>query len=142
MKTREMDEALTILLIEDDTIERLKFNRTLNKLGFRHQVLEAKNGEEAVEQLSKKHNLPHIIFLDLNMPRLNGLEFLERIKNDSVLRSIPTIILTTSNNAHDVIECYKIGIAGYVIKPLKYDEYVDKINKVLSYWSINQLVRL
>jgi CheY-like chemotaxis protein len=75
------------------------------------------------------------------MPRLNGIEFLRRLKNDPELRFIPTIILTTSNNFQDILEGYKIGIAGYVLKPLKYDEYVDKINKVLSYWAINQLVR-
>ena len=136
-----MQNSLTILLIEDDTIERMKFNRTLSKLGFNHQVVEATNGEEALEALSKKDNLPNIIFLDLNMPRLNGIEFLKRLKNDPELRFIPTIILTTSNNFQDILECYKTGIAGYVIKPLKYDDYVDKINKVLSYWGINQLVK-
>jgi CheY-like chemotaxis protein len=136
-----MQNSLSILLIEDDTIERMKFNRTLGKLGFKHQVIEAQNGEEALNALQNKDNVPNIIFLDLNMPRLNGIEFLRRLKNDPELRFIPTIILTTSNNFQDILEGYKIGIAGYVLKPLKYDEYVDKINKVLSYWAINQLVR-
>ena len=136
-----MKDSLSILLIEDDTIERMKFNRTLNKLGFKHRVMEATNGEEAMAILSKKNDLPNIIFLDLNMPRLNGLEFLEILKNDPILKYIPSIILTTSNNEQDIMECYKTGVAGYVIKPLKYDDYMDKINKVLSYWGINQLVK-
>ena len=137
-----MQNSLTLLLIEDDMIERMKFSRTLNKLGFKHQVTEAKNGEEALEALDRKDNMPDIIFLDLNMPRLNGLEFLKRLKNDPELKFIPTIILTTSNNLQDILECYKTGVAGYVLKPLKYDDYVDKIDKILSYWTINQLVKL
>lgn len=137
-----MEDSLSILLIEDDTIERMKFNRTLSKLNFKCRVIEAENGEEALEILSRKDDLPSIIFLDLNMPRLNGIEFLEIIKNDPDLRHIPSVILTTSNNTQDIKECYKTGISGYVIKPLKYDDYVDKINKVLSYWNINQLVKI
>ena len=58
-----------------------------------------------------------------------------------VLRYIPTIVLTTSNNNKDVMECYKIGIAGYVLKPLKYEDYVKKIETLLSYWGINELIK-
>jgi DNA-binding NarL/FixJ family response regulator len=75
------------------------------------------------------------------MPKINGIEFLSILKADAILKYLPTIILTTSNNHKDVLECYKIGIAGYIIKPLKYDDYVDKIDRVLAYWSINELIR-
>jgi CheY-like chemotaxis protein len=74
------------------------------------------------------------------MPKINGIEFLSILKNDEVLKYIPTIILTTSNNQKDLLECYKIGIAGYVIKPLKYEDYVSKIERVLNYWSVNELI--
>ena len=84
--------------------------------------------------------LPHVILLDLNMPRISGIEFLKRLKGDDRLRYIPTIVLTTSNNQKDLLECYKIGIAGYILKPLKYDDYVDKIGKLLSYLEINQFI--
>jgi CheY-like chemotaxis protein len=76
------------------------------------------------------------------MPKLNGIEFLNILKNDDVLKYIPTIILTTSNNQKDLLECYKIGIAGYVLKPLKYEDYVSKIETLLAYWSINELKQI
>lgn len=136
-----MNNKLTVLLIEDDLIEVMKFKRTISKLELQHNIIEAKNGEEAIKFLNKKERLPDIILLDLNMPKLNGIEFLNILKNDNQLRYIPTIILTTSNNRKDVLECYKIGIAGYVIKPLKFEDYVEKIKRVLEYWSCNELIK-
>jgi CheY-like chemotaxis protein len=135
-----MTKSLNILLIEDDAIEVMKFNRVLSTLGLNHKIIEANNGEEALEILKVKETVPDIIILDLNMPKINGIEFLQILKNDSYLRYIPAIILTTSNNHKDVLECYKIGIAGYVLKPLKYDDYVDRIKKTLEYWSSNELI--
>lgn len=131
--------TLNILLIEDDMIEVMKLNRTISKLELHHNIVEANNGEDALKILQKKDELPDIILLDLNMPKLNGIEFLNILKEDELLNHIPTIILTTSNNQRDLLECYKIGIAGYVLKPLKYEDYVLKIEKVLEYWSINEL---
>ncbi|ELY2009548.1 putative two-component system response regulatory protein [Flavobacterium psychrophilum] len=135
-----MAKSLNILLIEDDTIEIMKFNRVLKTIESNHKIIEANNGEEALEILKEKENTPDIIILDLNMPRINGIEFLGILKQHPVLKYIPAIILTTSNNHTDILECYKIGIAGYVLKPLKYDDYVDRIKKMLDYWSINELI--
>jgi CheY-like chemotaxis protein len=135
-----MTKKLKILLIEDDMIEVMKLNRTISTLKLDHKITEANNGEEALSILEKKDNLPDIILLDLNMPKINGIEFLNILKKDDILRYIPTIILTTSNNQKDLLECYKIGITGYIIKPLKYEDYVSKIEKVLAYWSINELI--
>ncbi|TDE03605.1 response regulator [Flavobacterium hiemivividum] len=135
-----MAKSLNILLIEDDTIELLKFNRVLTTLKMNHKIVEASNGEEALLILKEKKIIPDIIILDLNMPKINGIEFLQILKNDDYLRYIPAIVLTTSNNYKDVKECYKIGIAGYVLKPLKYEDYVDRIKKVIEYWSSNELI--
>jgi CheY-like chemotaxis protein len=76
------------------------------------------------------------------MPKINGLEFLAILKKHDTLKYIPTIILTTSNNQKDLLECYKIGVAGYVLKPLRYEDYVLKIEKLLMYWSMNVLMKL
>ena len=133
-------KTLKILLVEDDTIEVMKLKRAVDTLNLNHNILHASNGEEALEMLQNKNSLPNIILLDLNMPKINGLEFLKILKSESQLRFIPTIVLTTSLNKRDVLECYKIGIAGYLLKPLKYDEYVSRIEKLLSYWSINELI--
>jgi CheY-like chemotaxis protein len=135
-----MAKALNILLIEDDAIEVMKFNRVLKTIDFNHKIIEANNGEEALEILKEKEIIPDIILLDLNMPRINGIEFLGILKQDPVLKYIPAIILTTSNNHTDILECYKIGVAGYVLKPLKYDDYIDRIKKLLEYWSVNEVI--
>jgi CheY-like chemotaxis protein len=135
-----MQKKLKILFIEDDTIESMKFNRVIKTLGLPHQIHEAKNGEHALEFLKTKNNAPDIIILDLNMPKLNGLEFLAILKKDPTLKYLPAIILTTSCNSVDIKQCYKIGIAGYIIKPLKYEDYLHKIQKLLEYWSCNELI--
>ena len=134
-----MKANLNVLLIEDDTIEIMKLNRTISTLKLNHNIIEANNGEDALKILERKETLPDIILLDLNMPKINGIEFLSILKKDSLLKHIPTIVLTTSNNQKDLLECYKIGIAGYVLKPLRYEDYVSKIEILLSYWSINEL---
>ncbi|MBN8567493.1 MAG: response regulator [Flavobacteriales bacterium] len=134
-----MTKTLNILLIEDDAIEVMKFNRVIKTLNYNHKIIEAHNGEEALEILKIKEIIPDIILLDLNMPKLNGLEFLKILKSDATLKYIPSIILTTSGNQKDLLECYKTGIAGYVLKPLKYEDYTERIKKLLDYWSINEL---
>ena len=137
-----MAKQLSILLVEDDSIEAMKFNRTVAKLDVDCSIIEVKNGEEGIKFLKEKKNLPHIILLDLNMPKMNGIEFLAILKEDEVLKYIPTIILTTSNHQNDLIDCYKIGVAGYMVKPLKYGDYAKKMAKIVSYWSESELVLL
>lgn len=135
-----MSRSLNILLVEDDTIEIMKFNRVLNNLKTKHKITEAHNGEDALNLLEDRSVNPDIIILDLNMPKVNGIEFLKIIKQDEVRKYIPTIILTTSNNHTDIKECYKMGIAGYVVKPLKHDDYMLSTKKLLEYWSNNELI--
>jgi CheY-like chemotaxis protein len=135
-----MSKSLNILLIEDDAIEVMKFNRVLSTMDVKHKIVEANNGEEALAVLKIKEVIPDIIILDLNMPKINGIEFLTILKADEYLKYIPAIILTTSNNRKDVLECYRIGIAGYILKPLKYDDYIYRIKRLIEYWSCNELI--
>lgn len=130
---------MTVLFIEDDMIETMKLHRALDKVGSKHKILEATNGEEALEIL--KNTLPDIILLDLNMPRMSGIEFLSILKADDKLKYLPTIILTTSENRTDLLKCFEIGIAGYVVKPLKYEEYEERIRKVFDYWEMSELIK-
>jgi CheY-like chemotaxis protein len=134
-------QPMNILFIEDDTIETMKLNRTIAKLGEKHTIIQANNGEEALRILKEEQQLPDIILLDLNMPRMNGIEFLQILKKDEILKYLPAIILTTSENRTDLLECYRIGIAGYVIKPLKYEDYEEKIKKLIAYWQVNELIK-
>ena len=131
---------MNVLFIEDDMIETMKLQRAISKFDSRHKITEAKNGEEALESL-KQGNLPDIILLDLNMPRMSGTEFLSKLKADDRLKYLPTIILTTSENRVDLLRCFEIGIAGYIIKPLKYEDYESKLKKVFDYWEISELIK-
>jgi DNA-binding NarL/FixJ family response regulator len=74
------------------------------------------------------------------MPKMNGLEFLFLLKKDKNLKFIPTVIFTTSNNHQDLIKAYEIGVAGYIVKPLRYENYVTQIEKLINYWTINEFV--
>ena len=131
---------MTILLIEDDAIEILKFNRSLIKLREVHELIEAHNGENALDIFAENSQID-LILLDLNMPKMNGFEFLKQLRTDPNLKYIPTVVLTTSINRSDLKQAYSIGIAGYLVKPLKYEDYVLKIASLLNYWKQNELVK-
>ena len=131
---------MNVLFIEDDMIETMKMQRAISKFQSKHKIIEAKNGEEALEIL-KGGNIPDIILLDLNMPRMSGIEFLSILKADEKLKYLPTIILSTSENRVDLLKCFEIGIAGYIIKPLKYEDYEAKLKRVFEYWEISELIR-
>ncbi|MEM9364257.1 MAG: response regulator [Bacteroidota bacterium] len=131
---------MNVLFIEDDMIETMKMQRAISKFQSKHKIIEAKNGEEALDIL-KQGNLPDIILLDLNMPRMSGIEFLSILKADEKLKYLPTIILTTSENRVDLLKCFEIGIAGYIIKPLKYEDYEAKLKRVFEYWEVSELIK-
>ncbi len=135
-----MKLELKILLVEDNIIEILKVKRAIENLGMNHEVLEAENGEIALDSIKQEEINPDIVLLDLNMPKMNGLEFLAIVRNDESMRHLPVIILSTSNNNRDLMEAYKLGVSGYILKPLKYDDYVKKIEYTLQYWSNNELI--
>jgi CheY-like chemotaxis protein len=134
-----LKKKLNILLIEDNVIEVMKMDRTVSLLKLKHRITKAKTADEAFEILKQKDSFPDIILLDLNMPKISGIEFLSILKSNDNLKHIPTIILTTSDNEKDLNKCYEIGVSGYILKPLKYEDYVKKIEIVLSYWCINEL---
>ena len=131
---------MNVLFIEDDMIESMKLQRAISKFQSKHKIIEAKNGEEALDILHAGQ-LPDIILLDLNMPRMSGTEFLSIIKKDERFKYLPTIILTTSENRVDLLKSFEIGIAGYIIKPLKYEDYESKLKKVFDYWEISELIK-
>ncbi|MFQ3181290.1 MAG: CheY-like chemotaxis protein [Polaribacter sp.] len=134
-----MKKQLNVLLVEDNLIEVMKMRRAVSLLDLKHNIRVANNGEDALQTLEDKSKFPDLILLDLNMPKVGGIEFLSILKKNDNIKHIPTVILTTSDNQKDLEECYRLGVSGYVLKPLKYDDYVEKIKKVLSYWSMNEL---
>ena len=130
-----MPKQLSILLVEDDIFEILRFNNTVANLAINCKIKEASNGAEALKILESSNQLPHLILLDINMPVLNGKELLKILKSNVSFKHIPTIMFTTSEKMKDLKECYNLGINGYMLKPSNYDEYVSKISSTLKFWS-------
>lgn len=128
-----------LLLIDDDEIEQLKFTRVLKKNNRPHEVIIAQHGEAALELLNQNTTKPDVIFMDLNMPRMNGLELLQKLKSNPLLCHIPVVVLSTSSSETDLKACYTLGIAGYISKPLHYEAYANCINCLINYWEINTL---
>ena len=129
-----------ILLVEDDRVDMMTFKRSLNDLGIKNEVIHTTNGEEALEYLRGEGNeQPCVIFLDLNMPRMSGLEFLKERRTDNKLTKIPVVVLTTSDNERDIIESFELGVAGYLVKPADYAKFVESIRTINLYWTLSRL---
>lgn len=126
-------KSLSILLIEDDEIQRLKFKKASSNVNFDCTIFEAINGENALTFLNTNTSLD-VIITDLNMPRMNGFEFLNSLKNNPKLKPIPVVVMSTSESKIDLKRCYEFGISGYFSKPIKYSEYVLKVTSLLQYW--------
>lgn len=129
-----------ILLVEDDKVDAMTVKRALKEIHVNNKVETAGNGEEALEYLkdSNKED-PCIILLDLNMPRMNGIEFLKAAKQDELLKMIPVVVLTTSKEDQDKVESFKLSVAGYMIKPVDYQQFVDVIRTINIYWTLSEL---
>lgn len=114
----------TILLVEDDELDIISVQRTLKKLDIAYELHTAYNGKDALDLLTGQDNrvVPDVILLDLNMPKMNGIEFLKVIRNDEKLRSIKVFIMTTSAETIDRATTERLGISGYIIKPLNYKD--------------------
>jgi CheY-like chemotaxis protein len=107
-----MRNSNPILLVEDDNVDVMTVKRALKDLNIKNQLVSTANGEEALEYLKNNdNNKPCIILLDLNMPKMNGIEFLTIIKADKTLKTIPVIVLTTSSQQQDIAESFKFSVA-------------------------------
>ena len=129
-----------VLLVEDDCLDAMIVKRSLNDLGAKVNLVHCTNGEEALEYLRNTDNeMPCIIFLDWNMPKMNGLEFLKIIKADNRLKTLPVIVFTTSRHEPDIIESFELSVAGYMVKPSDYEQFLNSMKTVNSYWTLNRL---
>lgn len=128
------------MLLEDDSVDAIMVKRALESLKVTNPLVNSSDGEEALNYL-RNHNSkkPGIILLDLNMPKIGGLEFLKVIKADDELRKIPVIALTTSDDERDITESFKHGIAGYMVKALDSKGFVETIRIIDRYWTLSEL---
>ena len=126
--------SLCILLVDDDKIERLKFKKVCQEVNFKSNIFEAKDGETALALLDNCTTPFDLIISDLNMPRMNGFEFLATLKKNSEFKNILKWFYIIDKNKIDLDRCYKFGISGYFTKPLKFSDYSDSVISLLEYW--------
>ena len=128
-----------IMLVEDDHVDAMTLKRALKDLKVANQLVHRINGEEALDYLKDESNpRPCVIFLDLNMPKMNGIEFLQIVKADNDFRRIPIIVFTTSKNEWDRFETFNLSAAGYIVKPADYKSFVEAIRTVQLYWTLSE----
>ena len=135
-----MHSSKPILLVEDDQVDAMTVKRALRELHVTNRVDTVENGEEALLFLRDTQNEnPGIILLDLNMPRMNGIEFLTVAKQDDALKRIPVVVLTTSREEQDKVDSFNLGVAGYMIKPVDYRQFVEVVKAIDLYWTLSEL---
>lgn len=129
-----------ILLVEDDEVDIITVERAFVKANIANPLFKARNGLEAIDLLhSNKIKSPRIVLLDLNMPKMNGLEFLEVIRSDKELKRLPVIVLTSSSDERDVWRAYDKYVSGYMTKPISMDQFVEKMATLGHYWSLCEI---
>lgn len=131
-----------LLLVEDDEVDVLTVRRALRDLRVANELMVAGDGEEALAILrDPERPRPALILLDLNMPRMNGLEFLRVAREEEVARGIPIVVLTTSRQDQDIFEGFDLNVAGYMVKPVDYRKFVEVMQAIDLYWTLSELPR-
>ena len=129
-----------ILLIEDDIVDFMTVKKALQHLKILNDLIHLKNGGEALEYLEDETKTkPSIIILDLNIPRIGGLELLKAIKANETLKSIPVIVMSTSEMEQDIDESFSLSVAGYIVKPVDFDRFVKAFGTIYNYWCLSKL---
>lgn len=134
-----MNYKQKILLVEDDEVDIRSVKRALKDLHIANPLVVRNNGEEGLNYLrdeSNKH--PGLILLDLQMPRMNGIEFLKVIKKEDKLKTIPVVVLTTSQEDEDKTKSFNLGCAGFMMKPVDYIGFVEVIRTIQLYWILSE----
>jgi CheY-like chemotaxis protein len=139
--TSTAERQLNILLIEDDEVDVMNVERAFKKNNIANPLFLAGNGLEGLEML-RGGTIPRerrIILLDLNMPKMNGIEFLRELRRDPALNLTPVIVLTTSNDERDRIEAYNLNVAGYILKPVTFTNFCEVMAALNKYWALVEL---
>ena len=128
---------MKFLLVEDDKITTLSIYKILNNEFNSIDIIQTETGQEALNYLKNcsKNELPHFIMLDLNMPIMNGVEFLSFIRQDNRFSNLPVVVHTTSSNPEDYFECVKLGISGYFVKNVDYKKFKETLIDIVKYWT-------
>jgi CheY-like chemotaxis protein len=128
----------SLLLLEDDIVDVMTFKRALKQLDLSNELVVEENGTDGLEYLLNCKDLPGLIFLDINMPKMNGIEFLDVLRKNEEWALIPVIVLTTSKNKEDKLVTFRNGISSYMIKPVDYPQFKDMIETIIKYWTYSE----
>lgn len=137
-----MNKVVNILLVDDDEVDCMNVQRAFKKSAISNPLFVAHNGVEALDMLrgtngmDKINPTPRIILLDINMPKMNGLEFLKELRADKDLKSISVFVMTTSNNDKDRVEAYQYNVAGYIVKPISFENFVAAVAILNNFWQL------
>jgi CheY-like chemotaxis protein len=141
------DRKLNILLVEDDEVDIMNVQRAFKKNNILNPLFFASNGLEALEMLRGRDGRPSVIpsyrrliLLDLNMPKMGGIEFLQQLRTDPSLQRIPVVILTTSDQDCDRMDAYKLNVAGYILKPVTFANFVEMMDALNRYWAFSEIL--
>lgn len=133
-------KLVNILLVEDDEVDVMNLKRAFKKNNIQNELFVAGNGLEALDMLrSATIPSPKIIILDLNMPKMNGIEFLKVIREDENLKNISVFVMTTSNEDSDKINAYNLNVAGYILKPLSFEKFITSVATLKNFWSLCEM---
>lgn len=135
------DRLLNILLVEDDEVDVMNVKRAFAKNHIANPLFVAGNGVEGLEML-RNGSVPRdrrIVLLDLNMPRMNGIEFLRELRADPDLAGTPVVMLTTSNDERDKVQAYNLNVAGYLLKPVTFINFCDVMAALNKYWALVEM---
>jgi CheY-like chemotaxis protein len=137
-----MTNLINILLIEDDEVDIMNVQRAFKKNNISNPLQIARNGLEGLavlKQTTRTTPLPKIILLDINMPKMGGIEFLNELRKHPELRSISVFVMTTSNEESDKIAAYDLNVAGYILKPLSFEGFSAAVAILNHYWHLCEL---
>lgn len=139
------NQMLNLLLVDDDEVDVMNVRRAFKKNNITNPLYVARDGLEALRMLrgEGETTLPkqrRLILLDLNMPKMSGIEFLKELRADAALKSIPVIVLTTSNEDSDKVDAYNLNVAGYILKPVTFTNFVEAVATLNKYWTLSEML--
>ena len=135
------DHALNILLVDDDEVDVMTVKRAFSKANITNKLYVATDGIEALSLLRSDGIPParRLVLLDLNMPRMSGIEVLREIRADPALQAITVVVLTTSNEDRDRVEAYQLNVAGYLLKPVTFHAFAEVMSTLNKYWTLMEM---
>ncbi|MBA3395657.1 MAG: response regulator [Deltaproteobacteria bacterium] len=133
--------ALNILLVDDDEVDVITVQRAFASNRITNNLYVARDGFAALDML-RGTVLPaerRVMLLDLNMPRMTGIELLQQIRDDPALRALTVVVMTTSNEERDRVDAFRLGVAGYIVKPVTFNSFVEAMATLNRYWTLMEL---